>query len=210
MRVVTGVKGAIAVTAVALSVAACSVDGAPARVPDLAPRTVGATAFPYGPGVAVPAAQVPNAVADITFTPLRSQNRPAECTPSQVDVSGAQIRVGPGGQAGGTVTVMLAQVPDTFDDYVAGLRECSDFALGGTVGTRVVTDVGTVADDTVESGRTLSADGVPYARVYEIVGQHGDLRVYVQNRFSGNDLGPDERAATRNLFDSAYTTAFGD
>ncbi|MGO3328155.1 hypothetical protein [Gordonia sp. (in: high G+C Gram-positive bacteria)] len=198
----------IALTAVALSVLACSVDGDPVRVPDLAPRTVDASAFPYGPGVAVPDAQIHNAVADITFTPLRSQNQPAECTPAPVDVSGAQVRVGPGGPAGGTVTVMLARAPNTFDDYVTGLRECPDFELGGTVGTRVLTNVGSVAEDTVESGRTLSTDGRPYSRVYELVAQRDGVRLYVQNRFSGDELGADERSAMRNLFETAYAKAF--
>ncbi|WOC14384.1 hypothetical protein [Gordonia sp. MP11Mi] len=202
------VKAVIVVAAIGLSVVACSVDGDAVRVPDLAPRTVASDVFPFGQASAVPAAQVPNAVADITFTPMRAQNQPADCTPPHVEASGAQVRVGPGGAAGGTITVMLTRVSDTFDDYVTGLRDCSAFVLGGTVGTRVTTNVGSVADDTVASGRTLSNDGVPYARVYELVAQRGDVRLYVQNRFGGHDLSAAERSATRTLFDSAYETAF--
>ncbi|MCF8588109.1 hypothetical protein [Gordonia liuliyuniae] len=203
-------RAVVVVAAIALSTVACSVDGDAVRVPDLAPRTVASDAFPFGPATTVPAAQVPNAVADITFTPLRSQNQPADCTPSRVEAQSAQVRVGPAGASGGTMTVMLTRASDTFDDYVTGLRECSDFVLGGTVRTRVTTNIGSVADDTVVSGRTLSSNGVPYARVYEMVAQRADLRLYVQNRYAGHDFSAAERSATRELFDSAYETAFAD
>lgn len=200
----------VAMAAIALAVAACTVDGDPVRVADLGPRVVDSAAFPYGPSTAVPEAQVPNAVADITFTPLSSSNRPAGCTPDRVDSADAQIGVGPGGAAGGTLTVMLAHVSDTLDDYAAMLRDCADFGLGGTVGTRVTTVVGTVHGDYVESARTLTNAGSQYARVYEIVGQEGGVRLYVQNRFAGDtELTPDEEAATRALFDAAKKKAFG-
>ncbi|MBB4136181.1 hypothetical protein [Gordonia humi] len=206
----TGVKAVVAIAAISLSVVACSVDGDAVRVPDLTGRIVDASAFPFGAATPVPAAQTANALADITFTPLRAENDPADCTPAPVDAADAQIRVGPGGAAGGTLTVALTRTSDSFGDHLDLLRRCADFALGGTVGTRVSTDVLATADDTVESARTLSNGGTPYTRVYELTAQRGHVRLYVQNRFPATaQLGDAERAATRTLFDTAYDTAFG-
>ncbi|MBM7367700.1 hypothetical protein [Gordonia hydrophobica] len=202
------------VAAVVLAVTACSVSGQPVRTPDLSGRAAPADAFPYGPGLPV---QAPGVVSDITFRPLSKPNDPADCTPVAVDAATAQVRVGPGGPAGGTLTAMVVRAADSFDDFVAQAARCGQFALGGTVGTTVST---TVADDGVSGGgvqlerhlvmgpRTETSTP-PTTAVTEFVAQRGDIRVYVQNRRSGLDaLGGDELAATRALFDAARASAF--
>ena len=50
----------------------------------------------------------------------------------------------------------------------------------------------------------------PRTAVTEFVAQRGDVRVYVQNRRSGDAaLRADEMDATRTLFDAARASAFG-
>lgn len=187
--------------------AGCSVDGAPRAEADLSARVVEPSAFPYGPATPVPAVALPGAVADITFRPLRSVNDPAECTPAQVDAAGVHASTGPGGPAGGVLTVMVATVSDSRDDFVASL--CPTFRLGGTVGTTVRTRTVDPAGDPIVNERDLEAGGIAYTHVYEIVRQQGRVRLYVQNRYSSASLSDEEKAATRTLFDAASTAAFG-
>ena len=197
-----------AVAIIAAVASACSVDGQASRSPGLEPKAVAASTFPYGPAVAVPPAQVPGAIADITFRPLHGVNDPADCTPAQLNSDGASIRVGPGGPAGGTLTVLVAHASDDFDSFVTATRNCPDLRLGGTVGTRVATTVLSDAGGVIETDRVLAnADG-PFAHVYGLVAQRGDVRVYVQNRRGTADLSDAERAATRTLFDQATAKAF--
>ncbi|WP_244945797.1 hypothetical protein [Gordonia zhaorongruii] len=205
----------IAAVVAATVATGCSVDGAAERVPDLNAKAVDSSAFPFGPATQVPPAQLPGAIADVTFLPLRARNEPDECTPSPVSAEGAALRVGPGGLAGGTLSVLVARASGGFHEYVDRLRSCPDFLLGGTVGTHVTTqiiDSGKAieaGDGAVQSDRTLRNGETAYAYVYELVAQQGDVRVVVQNRRPGRELGAPDRSATRELFDAATTRAFG-
>ncbi len=203
----TGVKCVVVAAAVLAAVTACTVDGDPERAPDLSDRVVHAESFPYGPGTPVPASALPGAVADVTFRPLRSSNDPEDCTPAPVDVAGAHAVVGPGGAAGGTLTVLLTRASDSRDDFVA--RLCSTFRLGGTVGTTVSSSVQDPHADPLITRRDLASNGTAYAHVYEIVRQQGSVRLYVQNRYPAAVLSPEEMAATTSLFDAASKAAFG-
>ncbi|QRY64605.1 hypothetical protein JVX90_06925 [Gordonia sp. PDNC005] len=193
--------------AVLAGVTACGVDGGAVREPDLSTKVVEVSAFPYGPATAVPESGVPGAIADITFRPLRVANDPQECTPAPVDVGSAHVVVGPGGPAGGTLTVMVARASDSRADFVDGI--CETFRLGGTVGTTVTTTVDT-STETIVNRRDLITNGTAYAHVYELVRQEGSTRLYVQNRYPSASLSADEEAATRTLFEAASAAAFGD
>ncbi|WP_341257565.1 hypothetical protein [Gordonia malaquae] len=207
MRVVTGVKCGVVAVAVLVGTTACGVDGGAVREPDLSTKVVEVSAFPYGPATAVPQAGVPGAIADITFRPLRAVNDPEECTPAPVDGDSAHVVVGPGGPAGGTLTVMVARASDSRADFVDGI--CQTFRLGGTVGTTITTTVDT-STGVIVNRRDLVANGTAYAHVYELVRQEGSTRLYVQNRYPSATLSADEEAATRALFDAASTAAFGE
>ena len=204
----------VTVVVILAAVTACSVSGEPVRTPDLADRATPSGAFPYGPGLPV---QDPGIVADITFRPMRQKNAPADCTPAEVDRATAQIRVGPGGPAGGTLTTMVVRVTEDFDGFLEQAARCSEFALGGTVGTTVTTTVGEKSEDggvrlerRLTMGPSTADSTPPTASVTEYVAQQGDVRLYVQNRRSGTaDLGDDEATATRMLFDAARKSAFG-
>ncbi|GEE02596.1 hypothetical protein nbrc107696_30420 [Gordonia spumicola] len=197
----------MAVAVAVLSVVtACSVDGDAVREPDLSGRLIAGSSFPYGPGTAVPAVALPGAISDVTFRPLRSANTPSDCTPAAIDTDGAEAIVGPGGPAGGTLTVLLARTTDSFDDFRA--RQCASFVVGGTVGTTITTRT-TDDDGRIVNERDLSANGTTYAHVYELVRQEGSVRLYVQNRYGAATLSDAERAATRTLFADAAARAFG-
>lgn len=206
-------KSVVTVAAVLTVVTACSVTGEPVRTPDLSARIVPSEAFPYGPGTPV---QDPGIVADITFRPLRHDNRPDDCTPAAVDAATAQVRVGPGGPAGGSLTVMVVRATGSLDDFVAQATRCAEFTLGGTVGTTVTTTVGDGAPDrSVRFERQLvmgprTADAPPpTSSITEFVAQRGEIRVYVQNRRRGTEaLSDAELTATRTLFQTARERAF--
>ncbi|WP_139026060.1 hypothetical protein [Gordonia neofelifaecis] len=211
-----------AVIVVAAVASACSVSGEAVPTPDLSSKAVPSSDFPYGAGQPVPSAQVPGILADITFRPMRGRNDPADCTPAAVDTATAQVRVGPGGPAQGTLTAMVVRATDSFDDFLSEARRCTEFALGGTVGTAVATtvDAADPSAGTVQLERRLRMGPAPSAQdqsaqppsssVTEFVAQQGDVRVYVQNRRPGGTaLGADELAATRTLFDAARASAFG-
>ncbi|MGB6245587.1 hypothetical protein [Gordonia sp. (in: high G+C Gram-positive bacteria)] len=218
MRVVTGVK-VVAAVAVVVAAAACSVPGEAVRPVDLSAKAAPAAAFPYGPGQAIGSAQVAGLLADLTFRPLRGENDPADCTPAPVDTDTAQVRVGPGGTAQGTLTAVVVRTAEPFDDFLGRLRRCPTFTLGGTVGTTVTTEVaaadagaGTVEiERRITMGPPPATGGTPPPRtsVTEFVAQRGNLRVYVQNRRAGDGaLGAEEMTATRGLFDAARASAF--
>ena len=203
---------------VAGAASACAVTGEAVPSLDLSSKSVPSSAFPYGPGQPVPSAQVPGILADITFRPLRGENTPADCTPAPVDAPTARVLVGPGGPAQGTLTTMVVRATDSFDDFVARVRRCGEFALGGTVGTSVATEVtpvdggvpGVRLERRIRLGPGAQPAPPPTSSVTEFVAQQGDIRVYVQNRRpGGDDLGAEELGATRTLFDAARTRAFG-
>ncbi|ALG84639.1 hypothetical protein ACH46_09195 [Gordonia phthalatica] len=206
-------KSVVTVAAMLTAVTACSVSGDPVRTPDLSARIVPSDAFPYGPGLPV---QDPGIVSDITFRPVRQNNRPDDCTPVAVDAATAQVRVGPGGPAGGSLTVLVVRAADSFDDFVAQATRCEKFALGGTVGTTVVTAVGDDAPDgalrlerQIIMGPQTAESTPPTSSITEYVAQRGDIRVYVQNRRRGTEaLSDAELAATRTLFVTARKAAF--
>lgn len=203
------------VAVLAAAISACSVSGDPVREPDLSSKAVPSASFPYGPGQPIPATQVPGIIADITFRPFQKPNDPADCTPAAVDTPTAQVRVGPGGPAGGTLTAMVVRATDSFDDFLAQAERCSTFILGGSLATQVTTTVtapGTAGQVQLERKIRMGPESAstPQSSVTEFVAQHGDIRVYVQNRRSGGaDLGTDEMSATQKLFDDAQTSAFG-
>lgn len=213
VRVVTGVKSVVSVVAVIAAVTACSVSGEPVRTPDLTSRATPADAFPYGPGLPV---QAPGVISDITLRPTRSPNQPVECTPAAVDASTAQVRVGPGGPAGGSLTTMVVSVTESFDDFVAQVKRCDEFTLGGTVGTTVRTTVADGAPDGaiqlerhLVMGPQTPTSTPPTTTITEFVEQRDGVRLYVQNRRSGSAaLSDGELDATRTLFDAARRTAF--
>ncbi|NLG48153.1 MAG: hypothetical protein GX543_17050 [Gordonia sp.] len=206
-------KSVAAVAVVAAVLAACSVPGEPVREVDLAVKAAPSDAFQYGPGLSVPATSV---LTDVTLRPQRAENNPRECTPAPVDPSTAQARVGPGGPAGGTLTAVVVRASDTFDEFVAQVKRCAEFTLGGTVGTTVSTRVdaeepaGTIAmERRLLMGPQSPESTPPTTSITEFVAQQGDIRVYVQNRRSGEAaLGAEELEATRKLFAAAQASAF--
>ncbi len=197
---------------------ACSVPGRPIPAADLSERAVPVTDFPYGRATSMSGAAARGVLADITFRPLRGGNDPADCTPAPVDADSAVVRVGPGGAAGGTLTVLLVRATDGFADYVDGARRCGEFALGGTVGTVVHTQVRDVDDDagiaridrTVRMGVAQPGFTAPQSAITEWMAQRGDIRVYVHNRrpADAGELSDGENSATRALFDDARRRAF--
>lgn len=203
------------VAVLAAAVSACSVSGEPVRPPDLSSKAVSNADFPYGPAQQVPAAQVPGVLADITFRPLRGQNNPANCTPAAVDAGTAQVRVGPGGPAGGTLTALVVRSTDDFHAFVEQAERCASFVLGGTLASQIETKTSDLdaSNNTVRLDRMIrmgpESTTTPQTAVTEFVAQQGDVRVYVQNRRTGTaELGADELAATQKLFEAARRSAF--
>ncbi|MFT4088204.1 MAG: hypothetical protein QM658_13855 [Gordonia sp. (in: high G+C Gram-positive bacteria)] len=206
----------VAVAAAAVVLSACSVAGEPERAVDLHELMVPAADFPYGPATPLPAQAVPGALSDITMRPLRDAVDPARCTPAEVDAPTAQISVGPGGEAHGTLTVLLARSGQSLDEYVQQNIDCAEFLGGSTGNERIATQI--VDSPAAAAGqsravvlrRTLSVPGSFAATVIdEWMAQRGDVRVYVQNRHTGGALSESEQTSSKALFDAAVQRAFG-
>ncbi|MFM9376224.1 hypothetical protein [Gordonia sp. VNK21] len=216
MRLFRSAGPAGLVLAAVLAVAACTVPGQPSRAVDLAERAVAPADFPYGAATAVPAAQVPGALADITFRPLRGEVSPPECTPAAVDTGTAQIRVGPGGPAQGTLTTAVVKVTGGLDELEAARRQCPEFTGGATGAQRMsVTPAQARSPEGSDAAVTAAVwtlsvpGGAAATRIDEWIAQRGDIRVYVQNRHPDGELDTAERTATEYLFDTAVRSAFG-
>ncbi|GAA3960302.1 hypothetical protein GCM10022231_20300 [Gordonia caeni] len=205
----------VAVVAVALLAAGCSVSGTGQPVPDYTSLLVPGDSYPNGPGVQVPGPQVPGAVADITLRPLSGDVAPAECTPAAVDTETAAVMVGPGPAPGSTLTEMVVRTGESVSSLAAAARECPVFTSGATGTQEVRTQV--TGEPRSDGGverlrltRTLTTAGSETAVVLEQwVAQRGSTRVVVQVR-SMAPVGEAERQRAEEFFTAAIDRAFGD
>lgn len=213
MAKVRFVASVVAVVAVALLAAGCSVSGSPQPVPDYSPLLLPGDRFPHGPGTAVPAPQVPGAVADITLRPLSGEVAPPECTPAAVDTSTAAVIVGPGPGEGSTLTELVVRTGESLDSAAAAARDCPVFTSGATGNQEVRTEVIDAPhdDDGVQRmhlTRTLTSPGSQTSVVLEQwIGQRDAVRVVVQLR-SIEPMAAPERQAAEDFFSAAIAHAF--
>lgn len=212
MRIVLSVTAAAAVAVLA---AGCSVSGTPKPVADLSRQVVPAAEFPSPGATAVPPAQVPGIVADITLRPLRGDVDPARCTPAAVETGSAEVVVGPGPQPGSTLTEMVVRTSESLSAFASAAKECATFT-GGATGRQVVTTA-IVSGPTAQNGadriqivRTLASPGAPESvtTLDQWIAQRGDVRVVVQLRYLGA-ADAAARATTAEFFETAVARAFG-
>ncbi len=203
----------IAVFAVAAVTAGCTTDGTARPVVDLSGRTVPVAEFPFGPATAVPAAQVPGIVSDITLRPLRGDVDPADCTPAGVDVATAVVADGPGPDARGNVTELVATTAETLAELSSAATRCAAFRGGSTgqetVATQVLAPLETRDGvDRLRLRRTLASDGADQVTVLDQwIAQRDGVRVVVQLRHGGA-VSQDATDRVAAFFDTAVAAAF--
>ena len=205
----------VTVVAVALLAAGCSISGTGQAVPDYTSLLLPGDSYPDGPGVQVPAPQVPGAVADITLRPMSGEVVPAECTPAAVDTETAAVMVGPGPTPGSTLTELVVRTGESVDGLAAAARDCPVFTSGATGNQEVRTEL--TGDPRSDGGvdqlhltRTLTTAGSPTSVTLEQwVAQRGSTRVVVQVR-SMEPVGDAQRQSAEEFFAAAIDRAFGD
>lgn len=211
VRIVASVAAALTV---ALFAVACSITGTPQPTPDYASLLLPGDAFPAGPGTAVPAAQVPGIVADLTLRPLTGEVTPAHCTPPPVQTDTAVAIAGPGPSPGATLTELVVGVDDSLESFAAGTAACPTFRGGATGNQEVVT---TITAEPVVTGlrdqlahmrlsRTLGTGDTTIV-MEQWIAQRDGVRLLVVLRQLGS-VSADDRQIAQVFFDSAVARAF--
>lgn len=204
----------IACLAVAAVTSACTVDGGARPGVDLSGRVVPVTDFPFGPATAVPAAQVPGIVSDITLRPLRGAVDPADCTPAGVDAATAVVADGPGPDGQGNVTELVAATGESLAESSSAALRCPSFRGGATGREQVATRVPEPAErrdgiDRMRLQRTLTGEGDGHTTVLDQwIAQRAGVRVVVQLRHAGT-ASAQAQARVAEFFETAVARAFG-
>lgn len=191
----------------------CNPAGPVRPAADLSPHAVSASEFPFGPGTAVPAPQVPGIVADITLRPLRGAVEPADCTPVGVDAASATVIDGPGPIPASNLTELVAATGESLVDFAAAATRCATFRGTSPVADTVATTIVAPLSESdgvarIQVSRTLTPPSADRVTVLDQwIAQRGDLRVVVQLRHSGA-LTEEARATVAGFFDTAVERAF--
>lgn len=214
---VVGVKIVVsvaAVVAVGIFATGCSVPGTPQAAPDHSALLLPADSFPGGPGTAVPEAQIPGIVADVTLRPLRGEVTPADCTPAPVNAAGAAAVVGPASAGGATLTELVAEATDSLERFATATSACGTFHTGAAGNQEVSTRVTAQPEERdgisrMQLTRTLRSAGAETTTdLQDWIAQRGRTRLIVQLRGRG-EASENDRQAAQKFFDEAVTHAFG-
>ncbi|MCF3937554.1 hypothetical protein [Gordonia tangerina] len=213
---------ALALLALALLTAGCSVDGQATAggSEDLTARSLAPADFPDHTATRLPAPAVPAALADLSGRPLHGSVTPAECTPRLISPDGAVVIVGPDpATSTATFTSAVVHVDDSLDQVTGLARRCPRTVTGSapTAVTVVTTEVlpapNRSGNQTAALRRTMTTGGAESPLITGTTGlmaQQDGIRVIVEYRHQGADeMSAEAGASLDALFDSAITAAFG-
>ncbi|MFT4043867.1 MAG: hypothetical protein QM673_11970 [Gordonia sp. (in: high G+C Gram-positive bacteria)] len=200
---------------------ACTVGGHPVGgSADLSAHSVTAADFPLSGATRVPQTSVKFALGDLIGRPVDAPYNPPECAPAAVSAQGAVIYVVIDTARRASFTTAVTGVDHDLGAVISRAARCPRTVTGDSASA--TTHIQTQARPAPSGGPGISTGAILrteqtgdaasplLTRTYTLIGQRGDIRVYVQYRWpSAGDIPADQKTQLDTLFATALARAFG-